>query len=127
MIFVPISRILYSHRSENDSYLSRFFVAKKLKRHSESCDSARPCTQVRNLAVAPMHFYMIHPEGCRQLSRQASLFAPLGLLQTGVTRYPAPSKLGSVRTFLSAKAEQLSNTKLYNYNMKIKLCKIIFR
>ena len=41
--------------------------------------------------------------GRLNLSVSASLLAPRGLLRTGITRYLAPSKLGSVRTFLPMK------------------------
>lgn len=49
---------------------------------------ARPCIKVR---ILPFQFSVateLLPKGVPQLSPWASLLAPLGLLRTGVTRYP---------------------------------------
>ncbi len=53
---------------------------------------ARPCTYVR---ILPLHLYVsieLIPKDTRSFQTKASLFAPLGLLQTGVTRYDSPEK-----------------------------------
>ena len=46
----------------------------------------------KDFAVSLPHCYGIVPDGTPRLSLWTSLLAPLGLLQTGVTRYLAPVK-----------------------------------
>jgi len=45
-------------------------------------------------------------KGCPPLSVWTSLLAPLWLPTTGVTRYPAPTKVGRARTFLTLLLER---------------------
>ncbi len=115
-------------------HLSRMSVARHLERHFRRGPSnvfrrrrSAPDTALhsgKDLAVSPACCHAIFPRedaslrrhfrilGNQRLSALASLFAPRGLLQTGITRYraaggPAYPKacrcLASVRTFLSGR------------------------
>lgn len=99
--FIPISRILSTILLSSDSHLSGPAITRRLKRRSRT-RRARPCIQVRILPL--------HSRRCRQdLSRlhgidfsfqkNPSLFAPLTLLWTGVTRYLSCSEAGECSDF----------------------------
>jgi hypothetical protein len=58
--------------------------------------SDKPSTALhrsKDLAVSPACFHAILPEGSSSVSGQASLLAPRGSLQTGITRYPSSGSL----------------------------------
>ena len=60
--FIPVSRILSTILLLSDSHLSGPDITIKLKRRSRT-RRARPCTEARNFAVAPLSFDKIIPFG----------------------------------------------------------------
>lgn len=100
--------------SRGDSHLSGLVITYELKRHYPWGNKFRKHNNIENvklttlliksepliprvtalhlskdLAVSPLYFYRIPPRGRSSLSASTSLLAPLGLLRTGVTRYPS--------------------------------------
>jgi len=59
----------------------------KICTKSSEVQSGTALHQSKDFAVSFSYFYEIIPCGILWLSPQTSLLAPLGLLQTGVTRY----------------------------------------
>ena len=59
---ILISRILFAILLQRDNHLSGPNITEWLKRRSHT-RWARPCTKVRNFAVAPLCFHKDYPEG----------------------------------------------------------------
>lgn len=110
----PISRILFRLNGGWQSSICPFdcsqgqasyFSQKSYMKCSSSGLLLRPGKDLAvSLPKLLLGFTLRLLSGCLRLSPRTSLFAPLGLRQTGITRYPSPLRVKlrgvSVRTFL---------------------------
>jgi hypothetical protein len=98
-MYVPISRILYPSPCGNERQSFIWDMCYHIPQAAlQGLRQGTALHRSKDLAVAPttLPSWLILLRGCSLISLRASLFAPRGLLRTGITRYPAVRLRGPV-------------------------------